>query len=90
MIPLWLYLASLGSLGILSFFVWKSPYERAAWVKRHIIDDEPGQDEGHSAARYGDRTTAPAQRVVPEKERDRIRDGWSKTEEVEPLEEPGR
>jgi hypothetical protein len=79
----WL-LAAIGATGILSFFAWKSPAERAAWVRRHIVDDDPAQDESHSATRYGTRTTAPRMRVLPEEVEERIRAEWAKAEEVEP------
>ena len=46
--------------------------------------DEAAQDESHSATRYGDRTTAPAQRVIPEEIKERQRAEWAKAEEVEP------
>jgi hypothetical protein len=72
MIPWPWLLAVFGLTGVGSFFVWKSPMERRAWVKRHIIDDEPGCDEGHAATR-----TLPKQRI-PDPVLERERAEWER------------
>ena len=54
------------------------------------IDPEPEEDESHSATRYGMRTTAPPQRIIPEAVKDHLRAEWAKPAEVEPCDDPLR